>query len=137
MACGTLRRKKLKGKRRVAKEEGDAEREHKAMHEENFLSSWLREDVRGKKIRRRKLVRRMKRKGVKGGKQKRRKKRTKRRESKEEGTVYLWLRPLKSLVKGEIWRGVVVFPGVTCSRSLITGLIVSLILARMCVWCLM
>ena len=29
-------------------EESDAEREDKAVREENFLSSWLREDVRGK-----------------------------------------------------------------------------------------
>ena len=32
----------------MPKEEGDAVRECKAMHEENFLSNWLREDVRGK-----------------------------------------------------------------------------------------
>ena len=29
------------------KGEGDIVREYKAMHEENFLSSWLREDVEG------------------------------------------------------------------------------------------
>ena len=32
-------------------EEGDAVREYKAMHEENFWSSWLREDERGKERR--------------------------------------------------------------------------------------
>ena len=30
----------------LPKEEGDAIGEYKAMHEENFLSSWLREDGR-------------------------------------------------------------------------------------------
>ena len=36
----------------MPKEEGDVIREYNAMHEENFLSSWLREDLvqkRGKK----------------------------------------------------------------------------------------
>ena len=32
----------------LPREEGDATREHKAMHEENFLCSWLREDVKSK-----------------------------------------------------------------------------------------
>ena len=31
----------------LPKEEGDLIREYKAMHEENFLSSWLREDLVG------------------------------------------------------------------------------------------
>ena len=34
-------------------EEGDDIREYKVMHEENFLSSWLREDGEDKGIRRR------------------------------------------------------------------------------------
>ena len=59
------------------KEEGDAVREYKAMHEENFCSSWLREDGKVKEGRR-KLVRRMKKKEVTRGNEKRRKKRTKR-----------------------------------------------------------
>ena len=33
---------------RKMKEEGDAAREYKTMHEENFLTSWLREDGREK-----------------------------------------------------------------------------------------
>ena len=36
----------------LAKEEGDIVREYKAMHEENFLSRWLREDVEGAEERR-------------------------------------------------------------------------------------
>ena len=35
----------------MPKEEGDAVREYKATHEENFLSSWLREDEREEKER--------------------------------------------------------------------------------------
>ena len=31
----------------LPEDEGDLVREYKAMHEENFLSSWLREDVEG------------------------------------------------------------------------------------------
>ena len=34
------------------KEEGDIAREYKAIHEESFLSSWLREDVEGTEERR-------------------------------------------------------------------------------------
>ena len=33
----------------LPKEEGDVLGEYKAVHEENFLSSWLREDVKEKK----------------------------------------------------------------------------------------
>ena len=51
-ACGTLKRKKtLMESGELPKEEGGAVREYKAVHEENFLSSWLREDVRGKEER--------------------------------------------------------------------------------------
>ena len=32
----------------LPREDEDLLREHQAMHEENFLSSWLREDVEGK-----------------------------------------------------------------------------------------
>ena len=41
----------LRERGELPKEEGDAVREYKAMHEENFLSSRLWEDVRGKKER--------------------------------------------------------------------------------------
>ena len=36
----------MKGRGELPNEEGDAVREYKAMHEENFWSSWLREDER-------------------------------------------------------------------------------------------
>ena len=34
---------------------GEAQRECEAMHEENFLSSWLREDVEGERVEMEKL----------------------------------------------------------------------------------
>ena len=44
-------RKILRKRGEFPKEEGDAIRKHKAMHEENLLSSWLRKDGRGKEER--------------------------------------------------------------------------------------
>ena len=41
----------LKERGELPNEEGDVVREYKAMHEENFLGSWLREDVRVKEER--------------------------------------------------------------------------------------
>ena len=38
----------LQDRGQCSKEEGDVDREYKAMHEENFLSSWLREDGENK-----------------------------------------------------------------------------------------
>ena len=44
--------KVLRKRGALPKEEGDVIREYKAAHEENFLSSWLREDGKKKKDRR-------------------------------------------------------------------------------------
>ena len=41
----------MKERGELPHEEGDAVRECRAMHEENFWSSWLREDERGKEER--------------------------------------------------------------------------------------
>ena len=49
------RDKMLEDRGLLPKEEGDIVREFKAMHEENFLSSWLREDVEGKEERKTKF----------------------------------------------------------------------------------
>ena len=46
--------KNLRERGELPKEESDAVREYKAMHEENFLSSWLREDEKSKEERRKK-----------------------------------------------------------------------------------
>ena len=45
------REKMLQDRGALPNEEGDIVREYKAMHEEHFLSSWLREDVEGRKDR--------------------------------------------------------------------------------------
>ena len=53
-AKGTVescQRRDPEGKGSVAEGRGDATGEYKAMHEENFLSSWLREDGREKEER--------------------------------------------------------------------------------------
>ena len=41
------REKMVQERGALPKEEGDVVREYKTMHEVNFLSSWLREDVEG------------------------------------------------------------------------------------------
>ena len=47
------REKRLQERGAMHKEDGDVIREYNAMHEENFLTSWLREDLVEKKHRRR------------------------------------------------------------------------------------
>ena len=42
------KKKKLEGRGALPREDGDLLCEYQAMHEENFPSSWLREDVEGK-----------------------------------------------------------------------------------------
>ena len=67
----------MKERGELPNEEGDAVREDKAMHEENFWSNWPREDERGKEERIAKAEKNEE-ETVKRGKEKRRKKRTKR-----------------------------------------------------------
>ena len=102
----------------------------------NFLGSWLREDVREKEERTAEAGEKNEEERGKRGVEKRKKKRTKRRESKEVTVCFLW-RLLEIFSQGEVWRGVVVFLGETSWRSLRNCLILSLILVRMCEWCLM
>ena len=84
----------LKDTRELVKEEGDVIREYKAMHEENSLSSWLREDGKEKEERKKRWAKR--------GGEKRRKKRTRRGRLKDDVSVpFLW-RPLISSVKGDL-----------------------------------
>ena len=57
---------------------------------------------------------------------------------KKEGLLtFSQLRPLTFSVKGMIWRAVAVPLGVTCWRILMTCLIVSSRLGRMCLRCLL
>ena len=51
-------------------EEGDVIREYSAMNEENFLSSWLREDLVEKEERRKKVKERVREEEEKRGKRK-------------------------------------------------------------------
>ena len=62
--CGTLSKKRmLEDRGAVPKEDGNFLRECQAMHEENFLSSWLREDVEGKEEEREKMNKEAKEEG--------------------------------------------------------------------------
>ena len=54
------RDKMLQDRGELPKEESDVIREYKAMHEENFQNSWLREDVEGKEEGKKKIVRKAK-----------------------------------------------------------------------------
>ena len=95
------KRKIMKERGELPNEVGDAVRKYKAaMHEENFWSSWLREEDRGKEETRRQQ--RRKKKGVKRGKEKRRKKRTKRKRTQEDVKVLFRWRPLTFSVKVKI-----------------------------------
>ena len=116
--------------------EGDAVREYRAVHEDNFWSSWPREEERKVKRKGWQKPRRMKEKRVKRGKEKRRKKITKRRQSKEDVRVLFRWRPLKFSVKGKIWRVVVTCRGEDPLEKL-EDLSDCLFLLRVCVWCLM
>ena len=49
------RDKRLQDRGALPREEGDVVREYNARDEENFLSSWLREDLVGKEERRNKV----------------------------------------------------------------------------------
>ena len=103
-----VREKILRERGALPKEDGHAVREYKAMHEEHFLSSWLSEDGR-KKEERTVEMNDESEEGVKRGEEKGRKKRMERRVLKEDVTVLFLWRLLKSSVKGQIWRVVVVF----------------------------
>ena len=72
------REKMLQDRGALPKEEGDSVREYKAMHEENFVSSWLREGVEDKEERRRKVNKETREEMSREEKEKGRKERTKR-----------------------------------------------------------
>ena len=42
------KKRMLEDRGALPKEDGDCVREYKAMHEDNFVGSWLREDTEGK-----------------------------------------------------------------------------------------
>ena len=86
------------GKVALPKEEGDVTGEYKAVHEEKFLSSWLRED--GEKRETLDMGKDNKEERCKKEEEKGRKERTKRELLKENVSgLFLW-RPLKNFIKG-------------------------------------
>ena len=107
------------------------------MHEENFLSSFLREDGKEKEGR---LMERGKETNEERGKKRWREEE---KEENETGTVerrcegFVSVEALEFFVKGEIWRVVVIFPGKTSWRSLRICLVVSRRLGWLCLRCLM
>ena len=105
------------------------------MHEEDFWSSWPREDEKSEEERKMKL-REKEKKRVKRGKERRSKKRTKRGRSKEDVRVLFLWKLLKLFVKGETCRVAEMFPGNTSWRRLRACLTVSLLLVSWWVRCL-
>ena len=107
-----------------------------SMHEEDFWSSWLREDKKSKEERKAEAEGEGEEEGEK-------RKRNEEKEENETGTVnedvrvwFLW-KPLKFSVKSEMWRVAGMFPAKTSWTILRTCLIVSMVLVLMSVWCLM
>ena len=76
----------MKGRGELPNEEGDAVREYKALHGENFLSSWLRENERGEEERTAKVENNAEERSEKR-KRRRRNKRTTREELSEDVKV--------------------------------------------------
>ena len=73
--CGTSPKKKLlEASGALLREDGDLLREYQAMHDENFVSSRLRENVEGKKKNRDNMNNLAKEEERKSGKQRRREK---------------------------------------------------------------
>ena len=124
----------LRDRGALPKEECDFIREHRTMHEENILSSWLREEETEKEEVILETGKETEEERVKRGEEKRRKKRTK-REVLNEGlsVLFLW-RVFDIFSQGEIWRVVVIFVGKTFLRSLSTCLTVSLRFGWRCLW---
>ena len=85
-------RKVLHDRRELLEEEGDVIGEYKAMHEDNFLSSWLSEDGKEMGDRIMEQALKPKKKGVKGGGEKRIMKKTRLGLSKEDVSVlFRWM----------------------------------------------
>ena len=78
--CNLAKEKIMRERGELPKEEGDAVREYKAMHEENFLSSWPREDEKSKEERRAETE----------GEGEKREKRGKERESQKDETLFIF-----------------------------------------------
>ena len=107
------KRKVMKERGELPNEEGDVVREYKAMQEEDFWSSWLREDEKSKE----------ERKAEAEGKREEEGEKRKREEEKEENETETVKRRCEGFVsveaffnffvKGEIWRVAEMFLGNT------------------------
>ena len=126
-------RKILRERGELPNEEGDAVREYKAVHEETFLSDWMREDGRGKEERKAKVDKNEEERGEK-------RKREKEKEENNTGRVQRGRDGLFSVEAFELfsqgrdlegWWGGLSWE--TSWRSMTTCLIVSLILVCLCV----
>ena len=109
------RDKMLQDRDALPKQTGDVIREYKAMHEENFLSSWLREDVEGKEERK-KMEKEAREVECRGGK---------RKEEKEEEATVVEKRRCDTFSQGGV-RRVVGIRGVVFWVTLVVSLIVGL-----------
>ena len=106
-----VRERILRERGALLEEKGGAFREYKAMHEEKFLSSWLRRDGREEERGTGGDGHESEEERAKRGEEKGRNKRTKPGMLKEDVTVLLLWRPSDFFVKWEIWRVAVIFLG--------------------------
>ena len=140
-----LAREKILQKRgAIPKEEGDVIREHNAMHEENFLSSWLREDLVEKEERRKKVKERVTEE-EEGKKVKREEERKRDGEKEENETVsakrrcvgFISAEAFDIFIQGEDLESCGGVSWRIFWRIMMTCLIVSLSLGRVCLRCLL
>ena len=93
-------RENVAKQRCIPKEVGDIVREYKAMHEENFLSNWLRGDVEGMEDRRKDRKDKAKEDKAEVVKERWREKRRKRLLSKEGVSTLFPVTILRNSVRG-------------------------------------
>ena len=95
-------------RRKLLDEEGDAVREYKAMHEENFWSSWPKEERKVKRKEKPKLREKWKKREKE---EKRRGERRERNDAEEDVRVFVSVEAI------EIWRVVEMFLGTHCGGA--------------------
>ena len=121
----------------LSEEEGDVIRAYKAMHEEVFLSSWLREEGEVKEERLMEMYKEIEEETSNNKTREEGKEENDTMSAKEDVSVRFLRRPLVFLVKAKIGRVVMVYLEKIRWRSLMTCLIVILRLGRMGARCLM
>ena len=131
------REKILRERGALPKEESDAIREYQTKDEENFSSSWLREDVREKEERTVEVGNENEEERVPKSRRDGEKEENETGIVKRRGEGLVSVEAFDILVKGQIWRVVVIFLGKTSWIRMRTILIVSRRLGWLCLWCLM